>query len=144
MRWDKASLWTACRPLSCCGERKALKAIWPFVPEAVLHQPSAFILYDTVSEFEKTLLYMHSHSCLLLALRARAQPSASAVFGSLRSPAAAGIYGELRRAQLPPVEPSPSHPFDKLRVNYPLLFDNSLSLFISPRMSASFFALLHP
>lgn len=60
--------------------------------------------------------------------------------------------------RLPPVfmvssvEPSLSHPFDKLRVNYPLLFDNSsldlardksFSLFISPRMSASFFALLY-
>ena len=50
---------------------------------------------------------MHSHSCFPLALRAvaelaeaRARPSRPPrLFGSLRSPATAGIYGELRRAR---------------------------------------------
>lgn len=62
--------------------------------------------------------YIHFCQNFAISSRSRRPPR---LFGSLRSPATAGIYGELRQAQLPQVEPSPSHPFDTLRLNYPSL-----------------------
>lgn len=49
---------------------------------------------------------MHSHSRFLLALRDRLGLRPPRLFGSLRSPATAGIYGELRRTIY---EPSTNH-----------------------------------